>query len=469
MPAAEEGYALVCLEGHGRFSHVPLHQGDTVSSLLDRACSKNFALWGVLAAQVDLHLVAPGSEVEEPSEDTLAAAVQTGRLGVGLPLLRAGVTSGSWLLARVVPALQQPAAALAGGSSSSSSSSDSVALSESARFTAAVERLEDVLRGSLSERDRLVFAGVEFDSVRRILVLGLCTPQMAKDALARVRQALTTRACRRLSATSGFFFYGALADGTGRPCTVHAVVTPSGALGAAKVYYAIHAMAAALEARVSKQLSTLAASRADLQGLRHCAVCYDAASPLAIGNGRLALIMPLFPRTLQQLAFKVPSHLPLPLPLLLRLLADVLGALVLLHATGLAHCDVKADNVMLTLEGRAVLIDLASATPFGEGMQEGLPLELRLGCEGAAAPQQDANGLACMLWALLHGGSWPLSGSTPQSLAAMLVAEEGGGEGQGASGSGGCEGSGAARRALMALLTGSPLTQILADVQRALA
>jgi uncharacterized membrane protein YgcG len=224
---------------------------------------------------------------------------------------------------------------------------------------------------------------------------------------------------------------------------------------------------------VSAQLSALAASRADLQDLRRCAVCYDAAaSPLDIGGGRLALIMPLFARTLQQLALKLHSHVPLPPGLLLRVLADVLGALALLHAAGLAHCDVKADNVMLTLEGRAVLIDLASATPFGQAIEEGLPRELALGYDGPAAPVQDANGLASLLWALLHGGRWPLSGSTPQDLAAQMAAEEGessggggGGGSGGSSGGGGGGGYGAARRALMALLTARPLADVLADVQ----
>jgi serine/threonine protein kinase len=164
--------------------------------------------------------------------------------------------------------------------------------------------------------------------------------------------------------------------------------------------------------------------------------------------------MPLYVRTLQQLALQLFSHVPLPPVLLLRVLADVLGALLLLHAARLAHCDVKADNVMLTAEGRAVLIDLASATPFGQDMEEGLPPELTLGFSGPAAPEQDVHGLACMLWALLHEGRLPLSGSRPAQLAAQLQAEL---EEEAGGGS-------AAGRALMGLLTGRHLRQVRAEV-----
>ena len=82
----------------------------------------------------------------------------------------------------------------------------------------------------------------------------------------------------------------------------------------------------------------------DLQGPAPPAQCdYDAAaSPLDIGGGRLALIMPLLARTLQQLALRLHSHAPLPPGLLLRVLADVLGALALLHGRwAWRHCDVQ--------------------------------------------------------------------------------------------------------------------------------
>ncbi len=50
-----------------------------------------------------------------------------------------------------------------------------------------------------------------------------------------------------------------------------------------------------------------------------------------------------------------------------RALRDVLSALDCLHRVGFLHGDVTPDNVLVTPEGRGVLIDLGCARPFGSG------------------------------------------------------------------------------------------------------
>ena len=80
-----------------------------VADVAVRVC-KEFPHWGVHAEQVCLFLAAGGGDVRPP---TLAAAANpAARLGEGLTLDRAGITPGSWLLARVPP----PAAAAYGAS-----------------------------------------------------------------------------------------------------------------------------------------------------------------------------------------------------------------------------------------------------------------------------------------------------------------------------------------------------------------
>jgi|tagenome__1003787_1003787.scaffolds.fasta_scaffold20916154_2 serine/threonine protein kinase len=65
--------------------------------------------------------------------------------------------------------------------------------------------------------------------------------------------------------------------------------------------------------------------------------------------------------------------------------AQLLPALMALHRRGLAHLDVKPDNVVLR-DGRPVLIDFGSARRIGSEQPPGRPV----GTEGYASPAQEA-------------------------------------------------------------------------------
>jgi serine/threonine protein kinase len=65
--------------------------------------------------------------------------------------------------------------------------------------------------------------------------------------------------------------------------------------------------------------------------------------------------------------------------------AQLLPALMALHARGLAHLDVKPDNVVLR-DARPVLIDFGSARRIGSEQLAGHPV----GTEGYASPAQEA-------------------------------------------------------------------------------
>ena len=87
-----------------------------------------------------------------------------------------------------------------------------------------------------------------------------------------------------------------------------------------------------------------------------------------LSRGRAALFMPLYARSLHGLVHESHVGAPLPAAFLLRAAADVLRGLVLLHAAGVAHCDVKASNICVDYRGAApfVLVDLGSVARFGE-------------------------------------------------------------------------------------------------------
>ena len=118
-----------------------------------------------------------------------------------------------------------------------------------------------------------------------------------------------------------------------------------------------------------------------------------------LGRGRAALFMPIYARSLHQLVHESHVAAPLPAALLLRAARDVLRGLALMHAAGLAHCDVKPDNIMFDGAGGATLIDLGAATPFGNPTREGAPESMALGLSvtlGSASV--DLACLASTLW-----------------------------------------------------------------------
>ena len=88
-----------------RFAPVDIFVGDAVGHLADRASLRR----GWDAAYVDLFLVKPAGDDDEPSPADEAAALARPRLRVGVPLSRAHISSGAWVVALVG---SPPAAAL---------------------------------------------------------------------------------------------------------------------------------------------------------------------------------------------------------------------------------------------------------------------------------------------------------------------------------------------------------------------
>lgn len=73
-----------------------------------------------------------------------------------------------------------------------------------------------------------------------------------------------------------------------------------------------------------------------------------------------------------------------------QLATQLLSALALVHERGIAHVDVKPENV-LVCNGRAVLLDFGSARPIGAEQPSRRPI----GTAGYAAPELEAGGPIC--------------------------------------------------------------------------
>jgi hypothetical protein len=374
MAAVDAGYALVKLEGLGRFSPVPLLPGDSVALLLDRACAKYFALWGVVAAQADLHLVAPGGQEEEPSEAAVAAAAATSssRLGVGLPLGRAGVTCGAWLLVRVCSAAATAAAA-AGGHCSAAA--DPVALLAAYHAAALPEREAELLR----HHDA-------FEGDRSLLSRRAFTARHAVSLLRRLQCFVASTTRRRLASTTGIVLDGPLGGAQGRAGTSIMLALLDGGAFCAKV-----GLRASLEHewRVSQAIHARSAAPTVARALALEAVPASHASDSASAQG--LLLLPLYALSVAtarvalapELTAAPGARLRCRDALAARVAVCTLAAIAAFARAGWAHGDIKPGNIMICAAGGSsggsgsgsrgapcVLIDFGAAQPVGQALAE---------------------------------------------------------------------------------------------------
>ena len=91
-------------DGDAVYAEVGIYVGDKVARLAERAFAK--FRWPGAANKVKLYLVKQTGD-DEPTAEEEEEAIKRPRLGVGLSLLRAGIASGAWVVAR----LEFPAAA----------------------------------------------------------------------------------------------------------------------------------------------------------------------------------------------------------------------------------------------------------------------------------------------------------------------------------------------------------------------
>jgi hypothetical protein len=287
-----------------------------------------------------------------------------------------------------------------------------------------VERLQDILRMELSPAQRDAYRHRYFFVTRACIRDGSfdTSRDSKRNLLAALNGFVHTATRRRLSTLAGGLYLDGLIKGCetrGRPADLfYAVRVEDGAVGAAKIFYAPLAheernpASADLEWRFSQRLDAAAGGEGEE---RQYVVRYS--DMVDLGNGRQALFMPAYVRSFHHVVEESHVSVPLPAPFLLRTARDILRGLRLLHAAGLAHCDVKPDNIMYAGNGTATLIDLGAVTEFGQPVVEGMPTEMALGIDlSRGSAKADLVGLASTLWWALQR-TMPPGGATPPTLA----------------------------------------------------
>jgi serine/threonine protein kinase len=95
--------------------------------------------------------------------------------------------------------------------------------------------------------------------------------------------------------------------------------------------------------------------------------------------------------------------------------AQVARALDAAHASGLVHGDVKPENVLLTNNHFAYLVDFGIAHAGGDANVSPAYMAPELFSDGRMGPQSDVYSLACVLYECLTGQP-PFEGADPQEL-----------------------------------------------------
>ncbi|MDR1431230.1 MAG: serine/threonine protein kinase [Propionibacteriaceae bacterium] len=139
-------------------------------------------------------------------------------------------------------------------------------------------------------------------------------------------------------------------------------------------------------------------------------------------DGRVYLVMEYCPVT--DLGKRIRGE-PLTVARALELMIQLCGGVEMAHRAGLAHCDIKPPNIMLTAYGHPALSDFGSATEFGHpvpGQRFSIPWappEQQFKVE--AQPSLDLWALAATAWTMLAGRS-PFEDLAGDNSAAAIAA-----------------------------------------------
>lgn len=81
---------------------------------------------------------------------------------------------------------------------------------------------------------------------------------------------------------------------------------------------------------------------------------------------------------------------------------DILRGLVHLHSLGVAHADLRIDNVLFTAQSRAVICDFSASAPFGQPNPAFPQLDRNVSINGLAETVSDTSDLFAMASLMFH-------------------------------------------------------------------
>jgi serine/threonine protein kinase len=200
---------------------------------------------------------------------------------------------------------------------------------------------------------------------------------------------ISTTTALKLKAQHGYVFDGLIAAGMSgqRKSAIYYAFDNRGAMMCAKVYFANY------QEDFEREVSNLIA-------LNGCRNTVNLIEHFALGQN-FAIVIPLYGLSLY--AYLEAMNFLIHEDVALRIVKDVLNALCDIHKRGYCFADVKVTNICLVVgEPKCVLIDAASAVPFGDAIIE-YTTAICLGHSPVATPTFDLYCVASLVFLLKFG------------------------------------------------------------------
>ena len=222
-----------------------------------------------------------------------------------------------------------------------------------------VNALQELCRCQLTPQE-ITALYKTFNAERQMLLHGHMNPTQALELKKKLSNHIHSKTRTLLESQKGYIFDGAVAAYGGAKSSLFKAISPHGKPVIAKAYALEDKQQAQIEWNISQQVHTTTPT----PFLMKIEDCIET-------PGHIILILPTLAISLSEILDSTLK--PLPHRICLRYAFEIVSAIQALSTLQICHADIHLGNVMLDVDGHAILIDLGSCVPYGKSVHEHTP------------------------------------------------------------------------------------------------